>query len=172
MRLRLLVVLVAAGLSGGALAVQGCGSGTDATGGGDGPDATEAGAREAGDPDVTSRAPPCDPKAELFAQVHDASIGDGASTTGVCLGCARAKCDDAIMKCTTDCPCQGIVGRSLECYLTTQQIGCAYDLTNYLVTAETRKDALALLGCVQSECPVECVVDAGATSDASDAGTD
>jgi hypothetical protein len=56
--------------------------------------------------------------------------------------------------------------------VTTQQLGCASELTSYLVTAETRSDALRLLGCVQSECPAECVIDAGAEAGASDAGAD
>ena len=104
--------------------------------------------------------------------MHDASIGDGASTTGVCISCAKARCDEAIAKCTADCPCQGIVGRALECYLTTQQLGCASELTNYLVTSATRSNALRVLGCVESECPAECVVDAGAEAGPPDGGTD
>jgi len=155
---------------GGAFCVQACGSSDDVTG--DLPDAAEAGVRESGTPDVTEPEPPCDRAADLFAKVHDASIGDGASTTGRCVGCMKAKCDEAIAKCTANCPCQGIVGRALECYLTTQQLGCAGELTNYLVTSETRSDALRILGCVQSECPAECAVDGGADAGATDAGTD
>jgi hypothetical protein len=74
----------------------------------------------------------------------------------------KSSCDEAIAKCTADCPCQGIVGRALDCYLTTQQLGCAEELTSYLVTSETRSNALRILGCAQSECPAECAIDAGA----------
>ena len=170
MRFRLFVALVAAGTLGGAFCVQACGSSEDVTA--ELSDAAEDGARESGTPDVSEPEPPCDRTADLFARVHDASIGDGASTTGVCIGCAKAQCDQAIAKCTADCPCQGIVGRALECYLTTQQLGCASELANYLVTSETRSNALRILGCVQSECPTECVVDAGAQAGPTDGGTD
>ena len=170
MRLRLLVLLTGTGLLGGAFCVQACGSSDDVTS--DLPDAAEGGVRESGTPDVREPEPPCDRTADLFAKVHDASIGDGASTTGVCIGCAKARCDEAIAKCTADCPCQGIVGRALECYLTTQQLGCASALASNLVTSETRSDALRILGCVQSECPAECVVDAGAEAGPTDAAAD
>ena len=170
MRLRLLVLLTAAGLLGGAFCVQACESSGDVAAGE--PDAAEGGLRESGTPDVSEPEPPCDRTADLFGKVHDASIGDGASTTGVCIGCAKARCDEAITKCTADCPCQGIVGRALECYLTTQQLGCASALTSYLVTSETRSNALRILGCVQSECPAECVVDGGMDAGPTDAATD
>lgn len=166
-----LVVLLAAAMLGGAFCVEGCGSGDELAGNG-GPVAVEGGARESSVLDTSAPEPACDPAGDLFAKVHDASIGDGASTTGLCLGCAKAKCDESITKCAADCPCQGIVGRALDCYVTTQQLGCASELTSYFVTAETRSDALRILGCVQSECPTECVIDGGADAGASDAGTD
>ncbi len=167
MRLRLLVLLTVAGLLGGAFCIQACSSRDDAST--DLPDAAESGTRDSGTPDVSEPELPCDRTADLFAKVHDASIGDGASTTGVCIGCTKARCGEAIAKCTVDCPCQGIVGRALECYLTTQKLGCAIELANYLVTSETRSHALRILGCVQGECPVECGVDAGPTDGSTDA---
>jgi hypothetical protein len=160
MRLRLLVVLVTTGLLGGAFCVQACGSSDELRVAA--PAAAEGGVRESGSPDVADPEPPCDRSADLFAKVHDASIGDGASTTGLCASCMKSSCDEAIAKCTADCPCQGIVGRALDCYLTTQQLGCAEELTSYLVTSETRSNALRILGCAQSECPAECAIDAGA----------
>jgi hypothetical protein len=172
-RLRFLLAVLTTGLLGGALTIQACGGSDVATD--DAPDAgaAETGQREAA-VDAIDAEPPCDLTADLFAKVADASIGDGASTTGACLGCARKECGDAISKCTQDCPCQTIVGNALECYLTTQQIGCAQELANIFVTKETRRDALELLGCVQHTCPVECAVDEdGGSSDASsDAGAD
>ena len=170
MRLRLLVLLTAAGQLGGVFCVPACSSRDDATA--DLSEAAEGGARDSGTPDVSEPAPPCDRTADLFAKVHDASIGDGASTTGDCVGCAKARCNEAITRCTADCPCQGIVGRALECYLTTQQLGCASALTSYLVTSETRSNALRILGCVQSECTAECVIDAGAAAGPTDGGAD
>lgn len=156
---------------GGAFCVQGCGAGSDDPGAGDLPDAAESSVRESSVSDV-AQAEPCDRSADLFAKVRDASIGDGAGTTGLCVACAKARCGESIAKCTANCPCQGIVGRALECYLTTQMLGCAGELADYLVTSETRSDALRILGCVQSECPVECVIDAGTEPDANDGGAD
>ncbi|MDB4937163.1 MAG: hypothetical protein JWP87_4135 [Labilithrix sp.] len=173
MRLRTPLAFVSIGLLGGALAVQAC-SASDVTAD-DVVDAAtgEGGRREAASDDAADRDPPCNRAADLFARVHDASIGDGSSTTGLCLGCARKECGAAIANCTEDCPCQEIVRNALECYLTTQMIGCASELANIFVTKETRKDALSLLGCVQSTCPVECAVDAGPDAEpSSDAAAD
>jgi hypothetical protein len=169
MRARFFVLCVSAALFVAPLAVQAC---STSEGSADGvADAPESGVRETRPVELPDAEPPCDPKADLLRKVRDASIGDGASTTGICLGCARAKCAEAIASCTEDCPCQAIVGRSIECYLTTQQIGCAIDLTDYLVTPKTRKYALALLGCVQSECPQECSVEDAGVEPSPDAAT-
>lgn len=162
MRGGLVFLCVTAGSAGAFLTLHGCG-GDDLVEGS--PDAAEAGMRD-GAFDAPEAEPACDPNADLFAKVRDASIGDGESTTGVCLTCAKRECKDAIRKCTEHCPCQGIVGRASECYLTTQKIGCAGELTSILVSPETRRDALAVLGCVQEQCPVECAVDAGSETDA------
>jgi hypothetical protein len=169
MRARVIVLSVSVGLLGGALAIQACGGSDAATD--DAPDAAEAGVREGGALDVSEPEPACDPKTDLTRKVKDASIGDGASTTGICLGCAKAKCAEAIASCQADCPCQGIVSNAIECYLTTQQIGCAVALADYLVTPATRKYALGVLGCVRSECPQECAVEAGAPDPDPDAGS-
>lgn len=132
----------------------------------------EAGARDKSAVDVNDADPPCDPTKDLSAKVSDASIGDGASTSGVCLGCAKARCDLEIAHCAENCSCQAIVGDALQCFVETQQIGCAGALTSIFVTAETRKNALQLLGCIRRECPSECAVDAGAALEAGGAGSD
>lgn len=163
MRSRFVLLSIFAGLAGAVTGAQGCSADESVTG--DGPDASESGARQGDPPIPPETGPACDPKGDLFRLVRDASIGDGASTTGVCLGCSKAKCAEAIANCTENCPCQAIVSRAIECYLTTQQIGCAADLADILVTPTTRKYALQVLGCAQSECPVECAVDAGTTTD-------
>lgn len=165
MRRPVLLILAAASLAGlvASLVIAGCSSVEAVVEAG--PDASEAATRDGTfvPPDAGAA---CDPNADLFAKVHDAGIGDGASSTGVCLACAKRQCTTAIRTCTEHCPCQGILGRATECYLTTQKIGCAGELASILVSPETRKDALAVLGCVQEQCPVECVVDAGEGSDA------
>lgn len=125
------------------------------------PDAGEARAREGGVFDAGEPEPACDPDADLLAKVSDASIADGASTTGICLGCARARCSSAIAECTMDCACQRIVGDAIGCYVTTKQITCAAALADIFVKRITRQYALTLLGCVESECASECVIDGG-----------
>lgn len=137
-------------------------SGDDEGAAADVPDAGDAAAREAGNFDAGEPEPACDPTADLLAKVSDASIADGASTTGICLGCARARCSEAIAQCTMECTCQRIVGDAIGCYVTTQQITCAAALANVFVKPITRQYALTLLGCVESECGPECAVDGGA----------
>lgn len=160
LRVRLSVVCASALLGGASLVLQACGSGDD-----DDPTArlteTEGGARETGTSGESDPESTCDKGNDLLSKVRDASIGDGASTTGLCGACIRAKCAQAVARCTADCPCHGIVGRSIECFLITQQIGCAVAEVDYLVTTETRGYALGLLGCVQSECTAECAIDGG-----------
>lgn len=166
MRARFVVLLSLAAVSvGGVAGLQGCTSDGDVAS--DAPDASEAMVQR-DPPPMPESGPPCDPKGDLFRLVRDASIGDGASTTGVCLGCTKTKCAEPVARCTEDCPCQLIVSKALECYLTTQQIGCAADLADIFVKPETRKYALQVLGCAQTECPEECAVDGGAPLDAGD----
>lgn len=164
MRIRLLLACVSVGVFGLGLTVQACGgSATDEAAGDAGADAPDARPRIPTGLDAGEAR--CDPDKDLLAAVRDASIGDGASSTGLCNACAKAQCSEAIAKCTRDCPCQAIVSDALECYLTTRQIGCAAALANIFVTNETRRDALSLLGCVQTECVSECAVDAGTGTD-------
>lgn len=136
---------------------------TDAADGGDA-EARESGAFDAGQPE-----PACDPDADLLAKVSDAAIADGASTTGVCLGCARARCPEEVADCTEECACQRIVSDAIGCYVTTQQITCAAELANVFVKPITRQYALSLVGCVKSACAVECAIDAGPDGDAAPA---
>lgn len=167
MRARFFLCSLSACLTGAVATIQACSTGDAASR--DAADASDA-TPQRDPPDAPESGPPCDPKGDLFRLVRDASIGDGASTTGVCLGCTKTKCAEPVAHCTENCPCQLIVSKALECYLTTQQIGCAADLANILVTPETRKYALQVLGCAQTECPAECAVDGGAVPDAGDSG--
>jgi len=115
----------------------------------------------------------CDRDADILANVKDAEISDGASTTGICVACMKQKCAGQLRSCAEDCVCQGIMSDAIECYLTTQSLGCLGRLTNYLVTQDTRARALTLGGCAQSDCNVECAVDGGTMPEAStDSSTD
>jgi hypothetical protein len=109
----------------------------------------------------------CDPDANLLDRVEDASIGDGASTTGICAACMDERCAYELALCAEDCQCQSIVGDALQCYLTTQNIACLGRLTNYLVRQDTRSRALRLSGCASSRCATECAVDGGVAPDGS-----
>ena len=109
----------------------------------------------------------CDPDASLLERIEDASISDGASTTGICAACLGEKCSYELAHCAEDCQCQGIVGDALQCYLTTQDIACLGRLTNYLVRQDTRGRALQLSGCARSSCAPQCAIDGGVVSDAS-----
>ena len=115
----------------------------------------------------------CDPDADILNEVQDASIGDGASTTGICVACMRKTCATPLADCARDCLCQGIMRDAIGCYLETQNIVCLGKLTSYLLTNATRSKALAVAGCAQAGCPTECAVDAGPDSSTPfDAGSD
>ncbi len=146
-----------------------CSSDSDATPGADAGDETFQ--RETGLPPTPDSAPQCDPNADLFAKVKSQSIGGGSSTTTACVKCIKQKCPEAVAACTKDCTCQRIVGNNAECYIVTQQIGCFADLATVTVREETRKYALQVGGCAQTECTEPCAADAGGTTPF-DAGAD
>ncbi|MBX3264463.1 MAG: hypothetical protein KIS78_25685 [Labilithrix sp.] len=118
-------------------------------------------------PPVDEDAATCDLSADFTEQIPDASIADGASTSGLCLECAKAKCGAQIAACNQDCPCQGVVGEALECYLknTSNPFVCAGSLAT--VDDNTRNLGIALITCINSGCRDEC-----ATSSFQDAGSD
>src|SRR5690349_12107614 len=51
----------------------------------------------------------CDPDADILNEVKDAAIGDGSSTTGICVACMRKTCATPLGECSHDCLCQGIM---------------------------------------------------------------
>jgi hypothetical protein len=146
------------------LAVQApaCGSTDDTTTGGD---AVADSPVDTGPLDSAT----CDLSANLLDKIPDAAIADGASTTGVCLGCANANCGDTITKCNESCPCQTTVSSGLACYLrdpANAQV-CALSLIGGNVDSNVQGLAFGLLNCVQAHCDQECQA-----SKLSDAGGD
>ena len=136
------------------------------------PDATDVGTRD-GSYVFEEAEAKCDPDADILVEVKDAAIGDGSSTTGICVECMREKCATPLATCARDCLCQGIMRDAIECYLTTQNIVCLGKLTSYLLSNETRTKALAVAGCAQAGCPTECAVeDAGPPEAGADAAGD
>jgi hypothetical protein len=172
MRIRLFLAVTSIGLFGAGFAIQACGSTTnDAVTTADAaPEATavDSSVKDTSVPDAKDAAPPCDPNVDILVGIMDASIADGASSVGLCLGCAKTKCSMEIDACKKDCDCQGIAGGALECFAKSQSIACAGPFASASMT--TRNIGIALAGCVQQSCPDECqtkqFMDAGADADA------
>lgn len=157
-RSRFVVVFASVAVCASTLAIDACSSGDVAPA--SAADAAGDSARDVvvGVDDAEVR---CDPDASLLERVADASIADGASTTGICATCLDERCAYELAHCAEDCPCQGIVGDALQCYLTTQALACLGRLTSYLVRQDTRARALQLSGCARSSCASECAADGG-----------
>lgn len=169
MRIRFLIVSVSAVLFGGGFAIQACGGTQSDSGAVDaGSDVADATVKDTNAPDVADAAPACDKNADILKGIPDASIADGASSVGVCLGCASVKCKSEIDDCKADCACQGVAAKALECYAKTQSIACASSFQG--VPKQTQTIGIALAGCVQGNCDNECqastLTDAGTDADA------
>ncbi|MBX3198516.1 MAG: hypothetical protein KF894_10320 [Labilithrix sp.] len=173
---RIFVVMGGVALVGAAFAMQACGETEPAAEpvADAGLDVEDSAQPEAAPP-VDEDAATCDLSADFTADIPDASIADGASTSGLCLQCAKDKCEAQITACNQDCPCQGVVGEALECYLknTSNPFACAGSLA--AVDDNTRNLGIALIGCINSGCRDECATSSfqdGGSDGGSDAGAD
>jgi len=159
MRIRFFLALASVSFVAAGFAIQACGGSSDSTAdpakdSGVAETAAETGPKDA-TVDTADAAAPCDPKKDFLADIPDASIADGASTTGICVGCVKAKCSTEVAKCGADCTCQQIAGSTLDCYAKTQDIiGCGSKLLS--VPAATRTVGIALFTCIQKDCNDEC----------------
>jgi len=108
----------------------------------------------------------CDPSADFTKQIPDASIADGASTSGSCLQCAQAKCKAQIDACNQDCDCQQLAAEGLDCYLkhASNPLVCASSFVG--VSEETQNIGFALIGCLNSGCKDPCATNSFQPSDA------
>jgi len=170
MRIRFFVVGVSAVLFGGGFALQACGgTQSDSTPAVDaGQDVVDATVKDTNAPDVKDSAPPCDPNADFLKDIPDASLADGASTTGICLGCAKSKCKAQLAACSKDCACQDVAGDAIACYVKGDSIiKCASGFAS--VPTATRNIGLTVFSCINSDCAEECATSALIPSDA---GTD
>jgi hypothetical protein len=173
MRARIFFLAMAAVCVTAGAAVQACGG-----------DATVAEPVDAGKDVATEKAPPapepdtgapdtgpgCDTTADFTAKIPDASIADGASTSGICIGCAKANCKSDLDKCTQLCECQKAAGGALDCFFQKGSItACAGPLVG--VSAQTRDIGISLFGCISTKCEAECAVNQ-LVPDAGDAATD
>lgn len=171
MRIRLFLAVTSVGLFGAGFAIQACGSTTnDAVTTADAaPEAAvEASVKDSSVPDAKDAAPPCDPNKDILVGIMDASIADGASSVGLCLGCAKSKCSMEINACKMDCDCQAIAGGALECFAKSQSPACGAPF--FSTPKATQNIGIALAGCLQQSCPSECqtkqFMDGGADADA------
>jgi hypothetical protein len=176
MRIRFLFLCVSAGLVAGGFAVQACGgTQSDSTPVDAGQDVVDASVKDTNAPDVKDSAPPCDPTADFLKDIPDASLADGATTSGICLACAKTKCKNELAACSKDCACQSLAGDAIDCYLkstskaTSDLIKCVSGFAG--VSTSTRNIGLGVFGCINNECPDECATaafnpDAGADADA------
>jgi len=174
MRIRAFFFLASACLVAAGATIQACGGTTNS----DGP--VDSGPPEASTPadtgpkdsgvDAKDSAPPCDTNADFTSKIPDASLADGATTTGICMGCTKAKCSAQVDKCNKDCPCQGVIANAIECYSknTSNPIACVGSFSG--VPSSTQAIGLALLNCVRTECADECGAGAFDAGDGGDAG--
>jgi hypothetical protein len=178
MRARFLLFVGAFSLAGAASAVQACSSdetNTTSAGADSGPDAVAAD----GSPQKEPAAPepdaaPCDLSADFSDEIPDASIADGATTTGLCLQCAHTSCQKQLAACNTECKCQQLAGQALGCFLQNSDKTqlelyqlCGGPLLG--VDSHTQQLALEILSCLNDECPEDCATSAFQPHDA---GTD
>jgi hypothetical protein len=126
-----------------------CGSTTDDTAP---TDAAGDVAVDTGPPDSAT----CDLSANLLDKIPDASIADGASTTGICLGCASANCGSFISQCNQSCPCQSAISTGLTCYVqhSDQPTVCVASFLG--VDPNIQTIGFSLVSCVQTKCDNEC----------------
>jgi len=170
MRIRFFLGFVSMSLASAGVGIQACGGSSDGEAAAT-PDAApeaaavvEAGPKDASTADAFDERPPCDTTKDILKDIPDASIADGASTTGECLGCARTKCAAEITDCQKDCSrtatdlgCQDLAGKALECFAKTQDLfSCAGQFAT--VGNPTRSIGIALGGCVGQKCQTECGV--------------
>src|SRR5690349_9969836 len=118
MRIRFFLALASASLVTAGFGIQACGGSSDSTGApttdsGVGEAAAETGPADTG-ADVADAALTCDHEKDFLAEIPDASVADGASTTGICVGCTKANCAAEVAKCAADCSCQGVAGKVLD----------------------------------------------------------
>ncbi len=164
MRIRLFLVGTLVGSVALGLAVQACGSSADTDAGTEneagvdaGTAASEASTIDSGAKDSGSGdgGPPCDKSTDFLAGIQDASFADGATTTGICLSCAKTKCKTQVDACGNSCACRTTGADVLDCYLTTQDINtCGFKLV--VAPAEARTLGQDLFTCLGDECTTEC----------------
>ena len=175
MRTRLFFLAASVTSLAAAAVAQGCGETETTTTAVDaGSDVADTGPKKDATPPAEDAEPPCDTTQDFSKDIPDAEIADGASTSGICVGCAYDNCKASIDDCNANCECQELAGKALECYTKTgNAIGCAGQFATAKVSKETQQTGIALFSCINSNCKQECQTeqfDAGGDSGPKDAG--
>jgi hypothetical protein len=143
-----------------AAVAQGCGE-TETTStpadGGAADAVADTGPKKDSAPAAEDAEPPCDTTKDFTKEIPDADLADGASSTGVCMACAKANCKKYIDDCTENCECQGLAAEALECYAKNggDILKCIGSFpTN--VKQETQSTGFALFQCLSAECEEPC----------------
>jgi hypothetical protein len=174
MRVRLFLVGVSVSLLAVIGGIEACGGSEDST-----PATTDSGPAETSTQDVAKDTSPvdtgadtatCDLSADFTKKIPDASLADGESSTGLCVGCAEAHCKSDIDKCNASCECKGLMDTALVCFAKNgASIQCAGPFIN--ASKDTQNIGFGLAGCLQSSCPSECPApNDGGITDAADGG--
>lgn len=178
MRTRLYVLAGSVFSLAAAAVAQGCGDTetTDTPSADAGADVTDSGKKDVVVP-VEEDASPCDTSADFTTEIPDAAIADGASTTGICVGCAQKNCQKYIDDCNANCECQGLAAEALECYATSSGdiVGCLGKFASASPSKATQQTGIGLFSCLNGSCKDECQTealnpDAGDAGDAGDGG--
>lgn len=186
MRIRAFILCGSASLLAAGLSVVACG-GSEATskpGDDAGAQSADSGNQPAADGSTDAGGDPgtCDTSKDFLADIPDASLADGASTTGACIGCLKTNCENVIQSCQVDCECRGFVGDVLDCYAKEQADfqGCAIQvgLSKGTPSQKVMGIAMTMVACARTSCGSECAVDqvfpedGGSDSGTHDAGGD
>jgi hypothetical protein len=155
-----------------AAAMQACGGDTDAIPSTDGgTDAPLDGRTRDAATDGSGGTPEagCDTTGEFWADIPDAALGDGGSTTGICVGCLQDHCQDLLDECNIDCNCRAVVGEFLECYLESGEALPCFLAGGTSPSAKTTQIGQDLYGCLRASCQTQCAFEADA-GDGGDGG--
>ena len=172
--MRKLFFFVSSSLIAVVASVQACGSTEDASSPADaGTDAvvTETGPADTGAKDGGSDSQtPCDTSKDFLADVPDADIADGASSSGVCLGCLQKNCKASLDMCNVDCNCRSVVSGALDCYTKGGDVLQCVLGGKTQPTQKTIGIGTNLFGCLNTSCNDQCAVDELLPPDGGDAG--
>ncbi len=111
----------------------------------------------------------CDPDADFLSKIPDASLDDGASSTGICAGCVESKCSKEVAACKANCNCQGAADKGLVCFamngLDIQKLIACLSKAGVNAAALASGPGQSLLTCAGASCPTECPIPDGGPMD-------